>query len=102
MLGSSLTKEILLPVPTYDYRCSHQHTTEHTFTMTDVPGRTICPECGLIAHRQFTPPAAIHFKGPGFYSTDVRGRVGRKRRPNAGDDLYKEFDTGAARIADSI
>ena len=69
--------------------------------MADVPPSIECM-CGETADRIYGPPAAIHFRGPGFYSTDVKGRVGRKRRPNPGDDLHKEFDAPAARIADAI
>lgn len=61
-----------------------------------------CATCGKPAQRRFTVPAAIHFKGPGFYSTDVKGTLHRKRRANPGDDLPKEFDSGAARVADAI
>ncbi len=88
-------------MPTYTYRCPEGHHTEGLFKMSDHPEHIQC-DCGKRARRVFEPPAAICFRGPGFYSTDVTGRIGRKRRPNPGDDLHKEFDTPAARIADSI
>lgn len=54
------------------------------------------------ARRVYTAPAAIHFRGPGFYSTDVKARQERKRRPNPGDDLYVGHDRAAAQIARSL
>lgn len=89
-------------MPRYDFCCPEGHVTEAIFPMAEVPAEIICPDCATAAKRVFTPPAAIHFKGPGFYSTDVKGRLERKRRPNPGDDLPVEFDHGAARIADAI
>jgi hypothetical protein len=69
--------------------------------MAEVPAVVTC-RCNRTAKRVFSPPAAIHFRGGGFYATDVTGRIHRKRRPNPGDDLPVEFDTPAARIADAI
>ncbi len=69
--------------------------------MAEVPPAITCG-CEREARRVFTPPAAIHFRCGGFYSTDVRGKLHRKRRPNPGDDLPVEFDAPVARIADVI
>jgi predicted nucleic acid-binding Zn ribbon protein len=69
--------------------------------MADVPPAITC-HCQQEARRVFAPPAAIHFKGGGFYATDVAGKVHRRRRANPGDDLPVEFDAPAARIADAI
>lgn len=88
-------------MPRYDFRCEAGHVTETIHPMADVPAEVPC-QCGEIARRVFHVPAAIHFKGPGFYATDVTSRLHRKRRPNPGDALAKEFDHGAARIADAI
>lgn len=88
-------------MPTYSYRCPEDHQSEQVFKMADVPEYVECP-CGKRAVRVWEAPAAIVFRGGGFYSTDVTGRIGRKRRANPGDDLHVEFDAGAARIADSI
>lgn len=89
-------------MPRYDYRCEFCGATiEREFPMAEVPAEVTC-ECEAPAHRVFSSPAAIHFKGGGFYATDVKGTVGRRRRPNPGDDLHKGFDHGAARIADAI
>lgn len=86
----------------YDYKCEDEHVCEVTMSMADVVPEVECPTCGKPARRIFSGPAAIHFKGPGFYATDVKGTLHRKRRANPGDDLPKEFDRGAARVADAI
>lgn len=80
--------------------------------MAEVPEHTVCIECisgeplaateYVVARRVFSPPAAIHFHGPGFYSTDVKGTLHRRRRRNAGDDLHREFQADTAKIADAI
>jgi predicted nucleic acid-binding Zn ribbon protein len=80
------------------------HASEVRVPMSEMPTSIRCPEvgCRRQAERIFAAPAAIIFRGGGFYATDVTGRIHRKRRPNPGDDLHVEFDTGAARIADAI
>lgn len=85
----------------YDFRCDSEHVSEVTCSMSEVPSTVDCATCGGPAERVFTVPI-VHFKGPGFYSTDVKGTLNRKRRKSAGDDLPKEFDRGAARVADAI
>lgn len=88
---------------TYEYQCPDGHLTELVQAMSaPTPEVTECEACSLRAQRVFTPPAAIHFRGPGFYSTDVKGRAGRRRRPNAGDDLYRGNDESADTIAKAI
>lgn len=89
-------------MPTYDFKCSAGHVTEHVCPMSEIPETVLCENCRRRGQRVFSAPAAILFRGGGFYSTDVNGRVRRKRRPNPGDDLPVEFDHGAARIADAI
>lgn len=86
----------------YDFECEDHGVFEHVCGMAEVEETAPCPTCGEAGRRLFEVPAAIHFKGPGFYSTDVTGKLHRKRRKNAGDDLPKEFDHTAARIAQSI
>lgn len=88
-------------MPTYSYRCPEDHQQEQVFKMSDVPGYVKC-SCGKRAVRVWEAPAAIHFRAPGFYSTDVASKLHRKRRPNPGDDLHTEFDSGAAHIADHL
>lgn len=88
-------------MPTYSYRCIHNHRSEQVFKMSDVPEHVKCT-CGQRAMRIWEAPAAILFRGSGFYSTDVTSKLHRKRRPNPGDDLPVEYDGPAARIADAL
>lgn len=43
--------------------------------------------CGLAATRVFLAPAAVHYKGPGFYETDYRQKYDLKSRKRPADDL---------------
>jgi len=64
-------------MPLYEYRCPNGHTFEVIHPMAD-PGPSVCEICGASPVEKVLYPAAIHFKGSGFYSTDY-GRGGRKR-----------------------
>src|SRR3954453_22144165 len=66
---------LLLQMPIYEYRCTNEHRFEVLQRFSDEP-LTECEVCGAPASRVLYP-AAIHFKGSGFYSTDY-GRRGRK------------------------
>jgi putative FmdB family regulatory protein len=64
-------------MPIYEYRCPNGHTFELLQRMSDPPPSE-CQICGATPVEKVLYPAAIHFKGSGFYSTDY-GRGGRKR-----------------------
>jgi putative FmdB family regulatory protein len=64
-------------MPIYEYRCPDGHTFELFQRMSDPPADA-CEVCGESPVTKVLYPAAIHFKGSGFYSTDY-GRGGRKR-----------------------
>jgi len=64
-------------MPTYEYRCPNGHTFELFQRMSDPPPSE-CQICGATPLVKVLYPAAIHFKGSGFYSTDY-GRGGRKK-----------------------
>ena len=74
-------------MPIYEYRCPNEHTFELFQRMSD-PEPSACEICGAGPVAKVLYPAAIHFKGSGFYSTDY-GR-GSKRRDG------KEGEPGAA------
>jgi predicted nucleic acid-binding Zn ribbon protein len=94
----------------YDYRCPLGHVTILIQPMADdTPASVQCDGmvsgielCAATAERVWEPPAAIHFHGPGFYATDVKGSQERRRRPNAGDKLERVHDPDAAAIARSL
>jgi putative FmdB family regulatory protein len=64
-------------MPIYEYRCPNDHTFELFQRMSDPPPSE-CQICGVAPVTKVLYPAAIHFKGSGFYSTDY-GRGGRKK-----------------------
>ncbi|MGH2995872.1 MAG: FmdB family zinc ribbon protein [Gaiellaceae bacterium] len=64
-------------MPIYEYRCPKGHTFEMFQRMSDPPAAD-CQICGAAPVEKVLYPAAIHFKGSGFYSTDY-GRGGRKK-----------------------
>jgi putative FmdB family regulatory protein len=64
-------------MPIYEYRCPDGHTFELFQRMSDPPAAE-CEVCGAAPVQKVLYPAAIHFKGSGFYSTDY-GRGNRKR-----------------------
>jgi putative FmdB family regulatory protein len=70
-------------VPIYEYRCPNGHTFELFQRMSDPPPAD-CQICGASPLEKVLYPAAIHFKGSGFYSTDY-GRGGRKRDGDRAD-----------------
>ena len=86
-------------MPIYEYRCPRGHTFELFQRMTDPPPSG-CQICGASPVTKVLYPAAIHFKGSGFYSTDYgRGR-GRKDAARDGDSAgtdagEKKPDTSA-------
>jgi len=63
-------------MPIYEYRCPRGHTFE-LFQRMDDPSPEVCQVCGEAPVEKVLYPAAIHFKGSGFYSTDY-GRGGRR------------------------
>jgi putative FmdB family regulatory protein len=92
-------------MPIYEYRCPVGHTFELFQRMSD-PAPSECQICGASPVSKVLYPAAIHFKGSGFYTTDY-GRGGRKREgskdgeaapseTSKGDDKKDKKDKKAA------
>jgi putative FmdB family regulatory protein len=71
-------------MPIYEYRCDRGHTFEVMQRMTDDP-LTTCSTCEAPVQRVFHP-IAVHFKGPGFYSTDYgkKGSGGNSASSDSG------------------
>jgi putative FmdB family regulatory protein len=78
-------------VPTYEYRCPEGHTFELMQRMSDPPVSE-CQICGASPVHKVLYPAALHFKGSGFYSTEY-GRGGRKRDAVAKDGDSPSVET---------
>jgi putative FmdB family regulatory protein len=75
-------------MPIYEYRCENDHRFEVLQRFSDEP-LDACQVCGAPASRVLYP-AAIHFKGSGFYSTDY----GRGKRKSA-DGEARSGDSGS-------
>jgi putative FmdB family regulatory protein len=71
-------------MPIYEYRCPEGHIFDLFQRMTDPPPSG-CQICGAGPVTKVLYPAAIHFKGSGFYSTDY-GRGNRRREPGRDGD----------------
>jgi putative FmdB family regulatory protein len=70
-------------VPIYEYRCPNGHVFELFQRIGDAPPPK-CEVCGEGPLERVLYPVAIHFKGPGFYSTDY-GRGARKKDGGDGE-----------------
>lgn len=75
-------------MPIYEYRCPNGHTFELIQKMSDPPPEA-CQICGEAPVTKVLYPAAIHFKGSGFYSTDY-GRGSKKGEPAKTDGASKD------------
>jgi putative FmdB family regulatory protein len=65
-------------MPTYDYQCDAcDHRFELLQPITARPQRK-CPKCGRPKLRRLIGPAAIVFRGSGFYATDYRSESYKK------------------------
>ena len=71
-------------MPIYEYRCPKGHRFE-LFQSMSAPPPEKCEICGEGPLEIVLHPVAVHFKGPGFYSTDY-GKGGRKREPSKDGD----------------
>jgi putative FmdB family regulatory protein len=71
-------------MPIYEYRCPNGHTFELFQRMSDLPPET-CQICGEGPLTKVLYPAAIHFKGSGFYSTDY-GRGSKRSTASESSD----------------
>jgi putative FmdB family regulatory protein len=73
-----------IAMPIYEYRCPEGHTFELFQRMSD-PSPEACETCGASPVQKVLYPAAIHFKGSGFYSTDYGRGAGGRRDGKEGD-----------------
>ena len=81
-------------MPIYTYRCGNCGVQFERKQGFDDPLLRKCPECGEKSlHKLFTP-VGIHFKGPGFYSTDHGS--GSRSNGSAKSEPKKE-DSGSAK-----
>jgi putative FmdB family regulatory protein len=64
-------------VPIYEYKCPNGHVFELFQRFSDEPAES-CEVCGASPVTKVLYPAAVHFKGSGFYTTDY-AKAGKKR-----------------------
>ena len=84
LLGFPPANRAFLSMPIYEYRCPNGQTFELLQRMTDPPPSE-CQICGASPLEKVLYPAAIHFKGSGFYTTDY----GSGKRARDGDKADK-------------
>jgi predicted nucleic acid-binding Zn ribbon protein len=63
-------------MPLLEFKCPQGHINERLYSphkAEKVP-TTKCSQCGLIATRILSAPAAPQFTGSGFYATDYKGK----------------------------
>jgi putative FmdB family regulatory protein len=76
-------------MPIYEYRCPAGHVFERFQRMSDPPPE-VCEICGEGPVQVVLYPVAVHFKGPGFYTTDY----GRGAKKEAAKDGGEKADKG--------
>jgi len=65
----------------YEFKCNKcSNIDEASFMVKARPGMIKCSKCGSTSDRLEVPTSlgGIHFKAPGFYSTDNDGKKGHK------------------------
>jgi putative FmdB family regulatory protein len=78
-------------VPIYEYKCPNGHVFELFQRFADAPAE-VCEVCGASPVVKVLYPAAVHFKGSGFYTTDY-AKAGKKR---GGDSSSSSSDGGSS------
>ncbi len=63
-------------MPTYEYECTRCGLITEEFKPMSAPRRQRCPKCRSKVERLISGGIGLHFKGPGFYITDSRGKKG--------------------------
>ena len=69
-------------MPIYEYKCPNGHVFELFQRFADAPAE-VCEVCGAAPVVKVLYPAAVHFKGSGFYTTDYA--KGGKKRAGSGE-----------------
>ena len=58
-------------MPIYSYKCSScGNTYDAMKSFSEADEDDVCPKCGGDAKRMFSDPAAVIYKGSGYYCTD--------------------------------
>jgi putative FmdB family regulatory protein len=81
-------------VPIYEYKCPEGHVFELFQRFADAPAET-CQVCGASPVVKVLYPAAVHFKGSGFYTTDYQN-AGKKRGGSGDGSSSSSSSDGAS------
>jgi putative FmdB family regulatory protein len=82
-------------MPTYTYKCDSCGVVFDKFQKFSDKSLTRCPECSKGKVKRVLQPAAIVFKGSGWYATDNRspsGQSARKADTDSGTDKSDKTD----------
>jgi putative FmdB family regulatory protein len=85
-------------VPIYEYKCPNGHVFELFQRFADAPAET-CQVCGASPVTKVLYPAAVHFKGSGFYTTDYQ-KAGKKRGSGSGEGSSSSSSEGGSSSSD--
>ena len=80
-------------MPIYEFRCPQGHVFEVFQRMND-PQPEGCEVCGQGPLERVLHPAAIHYKGSGFYATDYGRGSRRQVKEASGSDSTSSGDSG--------
>jgi putative FmdB family regulatory protein len=81
-------------VPIYEYKCPEGHVFEVFQRFADAPIE-VCEVCGASPVVKVLYPAAVHFKGSGFYTTDY-AKAGKKRPSGEGSSSSSSSEGGSS------
>jgi len=85
-------------MPIYEYKCTKGHVFEVKQSFSDEP-LTKCQVCGAPVQKVLYP-AAIHFKGSGFYNTDYKTSR-RAREAKEHTESVSKAESGSGSSSDS-
>src|SRR5437763_13125523 len=81
-------------MPIYEYKCPNGHVFELFQRFADAPIE-VCQVCGAAPVVKVLYPAAVHFKGSGFYTTDY-AKAGKKRPAGEGSSSSSSSSEGGS------
>ncbi len=84
-------------MPTYTYRCQSCGVEFEKVQKFEDKPLTRCPECRKGAVKRVFQPAAIVFKGSGWYATDHRSASGQSASRAKGDEAASKSEGDSAK-----
>ncbi|PQV65419.1 putative regulatory protein, FmdB family [Abditibacterium utsteinense] len=83
-------------MPNYEYKCTQDGSRFEVWQEVGTPAPA-CPTCGAPSKKVFSPPR-VHFKGSGFYLTDLRAEQsgGKNGAKTSESDSNSSSDAASA------